>query len=229
MKRALLIVSLAACVAGLQVAMAQDAKKARSSLSLEQLLAALDKNGDGRIALDEVPEMRQPFFQRLLGQLDGNGDNILDKEELANYQGASNGGQKSPPSDAPAAAGGASPAAEAILVAIDKDGDGKLSKDEIAGATAALAALDQDKDGELAADELAAAPKKAAGAGGGSKQVQNYIAMKDKNQDGKLDADELPASIAEAINQYDNDGDERLDPNELNNALQALLANRKKK
>lgn len=65
------------------------------------MIGRLDKNGDGKLQVDEVPE--GPFRDRMLAA-DKNGDNVIDDAELAALPrpggGASQGG------DAPATGGG---------------------------------------------------------------------------------------------------------------------------
>ena len=81
-------------------------------------LKALDKNGDGQLTLDEYigpwvrgtngpppsPDGRRPPLLPLIKALDVNGDGILDASEIAN--------------------------ASAILLKLDKNGDGQLTPDE---------------------------------------------------------------------------------------------------
>ena len=45
------------------------------------MVKRLDRNGDGRVTPDEVPEKRKEQFQRLLARLDRNGDGVLDQND----------------------------------------------------------------------------------------------------------------------------------------------------
>src|SRR6185295_17362744 len=49
----------------------------------EEMLKRLDKNGDGKITLDEVPEEAKERIGGLLKRADKNGDGAVTKEELA--------------------------------------------------------------------------------------------------------------------------------------------------
>lgn len=54
-----------------------------------------------------------------------------------------------------------------LMAALDTDKDGKLSKEEIANASAALATLDADKNGELSREEMMGARGPRGGGAGG--------------------------------------------------------------
>src|SRR6185437_11698060 len=57
---------------------ASDAK----AKSPEALFAELDKNGDGKLTADEIPEPRKRFFDRLLRVADGDKDGALARAEF---------------------------------------------------------------------------------------------------------------------------------------------------
>ena len=107
---------------------------------LLQTLMAFDKNGDGKLTKDEVPERMQGIFARG----DKNNDGILTQDEIKamvqiqNTQ-ASNR-QNAPP--------------DVLFRAIDTDHDGVLSPEEIKNAAAALKTLDKNGDGRITEDEL---------------------------------------------------------------------------
>ena len=49
----------------------------------KQFFSRLDKNGDGKVTLDEVPEERREGFKRLIARGDKNGDKALSLEEFS--------------------------------------------------------------------------------------------------------------------------------------------------
>jgi len=76
-------------------------------------LMASDKDGDGKISKEEAPEFMQTFFDRV----DTNGDGVLDKAEMeAMRQRRGSGGSRGGPRN---------------LMQFDKNGDGKVSKEEL--------------------------------------------------------------------------------------------------
>ncbi|HID24749.1 MAG TPA: EF-hand domain-containing protein, partial [Planctomycetaceae bacterium] len=48
----------------------------------EQIFDRLDKNDDGKITSDEVPEQRREMFGRLVEKGDENGDGALSRDEF---------------------------------------------------------------------------------------------------------------------------------------------------
>lgn len=115
----------------------------------EPLLIALDTNHDGVISAGEIANAAAS-----LKALDQNGDGKLTRDEICPPR----------PADAPPPP----PDAEAhrpkspLLLALDADGNGELSAQEIANAPASLAALDANHDGQLTRDELRPLPPEGA-------------------------------------------------------------------
>ena len=114
-----------------------------------------------------------------------------------------------------------------VLIALDADKDGKISRAEIDNASAALRTLDKNKDGSLDADEMRpdfsgfersggrGGPDGGGrggpdGGGGGfdASEMVNRMMQNDKNKDGKLTKDELPSERMQGlIDRADKDGD----------------------
>lgn len=112
----------------------------------DPVAGSIDKNHDREISSREIKNSAKALLK-----LDGNKDGALSREELKpelpkrerrrknNREEGGNPPPKRPPSG--------------ILTALDTDGSGDLSKEEIAAAPESLVKLDQNDDGELSAEE----------------------------------------------------------------------------
>jgi Ca2+-binding EF-hand superfamily protein len=129
---------------------------------------AMDKNGDGKVSRDEFPG-RPAMFQRV----DTNKDGFLEASEVKALAASA------PKAAANPAGAGAQPGAR--IMAMDKDGDGKVSKAEFAGMPAMFDRLDTDKDGALTKDEAAKAPQ----------LMTEFLRAMDTDGDGKISRDEF--------------------------------------
>ncbi len=100
-------------------------------------MLSFDKNEDGKLTKDELPERMQGLMERG----DANGDDALDKEELAkiaaSFQGQGPGGQPRGrgPDAGPGGRGPDGPPNPEMMIEMamrfDADGDGKLSREEL--------------------------------------------------------------------------------------------------
>jgi len=116
----------------------EELKKFEEKRRLEnakRMIERLDEDGDGKLALSEIPERMRPRLQ----PLDRNRDGILTQEELAAPR-PDNAARRDP---------------KRLIARLDKDGDGALSGDEIPGwMQRRMERLDKNGDGRLTVDEL---------------------------------------------------------------------------
>ena len=107
------------------------------------LFKKFDKNGDGRIASDELPN------RQALEKFDKNGDGAITPDEFSK---AGNAGPGMTARGKPLQGKGAGQY-EAMIKAVDKDGDGRITKAE-AGDPPWFDKVDKNQDGVLDAGEI---------------------------------------------------------------------------
>lgn len=109
-----------------------------------------------------------------------------------------------------------------LTTALDTDGDGELSKAEIANASKSLMTLDKNEDGVISAEEMR--PQFGRGGPGGrggpsgpdaSVELIERMFAFDKDKDGKLTAEELPERMKSLIERADTNKDGFLDRQEV--------------
>lgn len=210
------------------------------------LFQRLDANGDGKIVRDEIPEGRGEFLLRMMERADRDGDSALSREEfgaamafMANMQ---RGG---PPRDGEGAErrgppeGGPRPGGDLLFRTLDADGDGKLNRDEVYGASDALKRLDHNTDGLIDRAE-AGAPGPMDGGGdlarGGERRpggppnagaaAEGLIRQQDKDGDGQLTREEAPERMAAYFDRIDTNGDGFIDAAEARQAIETMMRQR---
>jgi Ca2+-binding EF-hand superfamily protein len=142
------------------LALSQEAKK--QAEQFRELFLELDANHDNAIEPDEVPASGRPAFERLLKRGD---DNHNGKLELEEYRGLLQ--------DLRAFGEQAKKKAIARFKTMDKDADGRISREEFTGPKPRFDVLDRDGDGYLSPQELmAAAQGKAAGKAAAKKKAE---------------------------------------------------------
>jgi Ca2+-binding EF-hand superfamily protein len=116
-------------------------------------LMAFDANGDGKLSRSELPER----FQGLFDRGDTNKDGFLTPDEIRKMAAA----QAAPPDGRGGRGGGEGPRREMnfirmdpVLAAVDANGDGIISAEEIKNSPSALRKLDKDGDGKLTREEV---------------------------------------------------------------------------
>jgi Ca2+-binding EF-hand superfamily protein len=125
-----------------------------SADDIVKTLMAFDKNGDGQLTRDEVPERMQGLFERA----DADKDGILTTDEIRKSAQATAGQVGRGPTE-DRGEGGRGHALtfvrmDPILVALDTDANGEISAEELAAAPTALKKLDKNGDGQLSEEEV---------------------------------------------------------------------------
>jgi len=110
---------------------------------LRELFLELDANQDGSIAKEEVPANGRPAFDRLLKQGDANHNGKLEASEF-----------RAVLDDMQEFAKEARNKAARRFDSMDKDHDGKVTREEFTGPKPRFDLLDQNGDGSLAREEF---------------------------------------------------------------------------
>ncbi len=125
----------------------------------KRIFQRFDKNGDGKVTLDEVPEERKKMVGRMIHRAGKSGDQGLSLEEFTAAFTAIRPDKGQPPASSvrqtPSAAVHGIPRAS-LFGALDTDHDGKLSSGEIAAAVEIIRKLDTDGDGNVTVQEIMA-------------------------------------------------------------------------
>lgn len=180
------------------------------------LFERLDRNRDGKISVDEMPEGERGA--RMLRSADRNGDKEVTKEEFMAVQQPPRGGEGRRP--------GMGPGGGPLLRALDANGDGTISAEEIAGAASALKQLDRNGDGQLTPEELGPPPRPmrpgegrpgAARPDAGPAELTPAERFRqiDTNADGKISRDEAPVRLRAVFDRLDTNQDGFLEPSEM--------------
>lgn len=234
----LLAMALAVALTSTATAGDKEKKKDKKGGKHEALFSQLDKNNDGAISSDEVPDdqrLVQHLFKK--GDTDSNGE--LSREE---FLAALSDKREKRPSESPSgdrpSRGDGPPRSFGLLGAIDRDHNGELSSEEIAGASDALKKFDKDDDGTVSRRELfiAIAPQQGARPGdrrpeGGRSDARRpdpeaivkRIMESDEDGDGKLSKEETPERMARGFDRMDSDNDGYLSTEEITVALKAMF------
>jgi Ca2+-binding EF-hand superfamily protein len=172
-------------------------------------MMSFDKNKDGVLTADELPERMRTIFARA----DKNKDGKLTPGEIrqtATRTGSPNGRQ-----GGPASASGMM-RMDPILNALDTDHDGMISAAEIKTASASLLTLDVNHDGSITADEMKVRQQTPAD------RVAHMLDEFDTNKDGKLSSEEVPDGLRPRFAASDKNGDGFLDSAELLEMMAAM-------
>ena len=120
---------------------------------LAAMLMAFDSDKDGKLKKGEVPERIQGVFERA----DEDKDGVLTPDEIkkaAAAQPQPTAAGRGGPGGPGGPGRGGPPRGDPLLAALDRDGDGALSADEIAASPGSLRRLDANGDGLLTMEEV---------------------------------------------------------------------------
>jgi Ca2+-binding EF-hand superfamily protein len=167
----------------LRAAVEKMAPKPNPAADAEKKFKELDKNADGKLSAEEIGK------PELFTALDKNADGAVTLDEVKAHLAAQGGKPGDKPADPAAAA--------AKMKAHDKNGDGKLSAEEV-GNPELFKALDANADGGVTLDELQAfmgkhqdKPGQPNKGGDPAADAAAKFKNADKNGDGKLTAEEV--------------------------------------
>jgi Ca2+-binding EF-hand superfamily protein len=172
-----------------------------------EMFKRADKNGDGKLTKDEVPEQAWARLSRL----DKDGDDAVSQEEAK--AGGPPGGPK-----------GKGKGGE-FLKRADKNGDGAISKDEVPEqAWERLGKMDKNNDGSVSKEEMEAAFAAMRGQGKGPQKGKGgpqqggpgaLFSRYDKDGDGKIGEADVPAEMWSRLRKADADADGLVSKDEL--------------
>lgn len=174
-------------------------------LTAESVFKRLDADEDKRVTATEF--MRSPGMQEIakatevVGRLDKNGDGTLSWEEFETAYKARHANCKKPdPATLGAAGGQVGPDgrgdgnrfAQVFMLQNDKNGDGKISREEFRGQASGFSRLDKNGNGFIEADELGDLHER---------RMSDPKSMRERLQSGdvpKPPQDKLPKPLGEA-------------------------------
>ncbi len=174
------------------------------AFNAREFFELLDANDDQVIDKSEVPESGRPAFEKLLTSGDRNKNGRLEIAEFRELvAGLREGGA---PASAPDTNNAGAGNLQQRFAAADKNGDGKISREEWPGNPEVFAQADADKDGFVSRDEAVQFFGTQGAPGQGGPGVVARILGMDKNGDGKVSKKEFTGPPG-AFGRIDADGD----------------------
>jgi Ca2+-binding EF-hand superfamily protein len=189
-----------------------EAVRPQRQLNISAFLANIDKNKDGAISPDEVPERAKGLVRGLLKRVGKDAGATLTKEDIAKLSAEQNPRTNN---RRPMDNQGRGPR---ILAILDTDRDGQLSKEELSKAAEKFNEFDGNKDGKLDVRELLGPPPgdRFPPAGGrpstdraaAENRMKANFARIDKNGDGSISKSEVPEEQWKLLKAADTDSNE---------------------
>jgi Ca2+-binding EF-hand superfamily protein len=185
---------------GTTVAHAQQQDRGRTGQAASQgprfeagrFIKDFDKNGDGKLSKDEVPQNLREHF----AAIDANKDGQISREELQQY--------------AERMAQGRPRAVEMLYIVVDEAAEGAPTVQELQQAYDLLRKFDKNHDGKIDAKEVAAYRQQRC-----KERFDTIIKDLDKNHDGKISKSEARGLLADDFDQLDTNKDGFIDRQEL--------------
>jgi Ca2+-binding EF-hand superfamily protein len=199
-------------LAGIASAVADD-----TQVTPDELFKRLDTNGDGKLTASEIPAAHRKFFERLLrlGDADKNGELTREEFDHAFKQ------TEQPVTDinkiGGLGAGSQGPGkfdAKRVFQTLDKNQDGKLTRDELEGRPRLLALFDRLGKEELTLEDVTAA---LGGKPNGKKAKKHALATAEStaNDSPEMSAADAAHSLPAFFQLLDTNHDGRLSEEEL--------------
>jgi Ca2+-binding EF-hand superfamily protein len=126
-------------------------RRPETGVEAAALFSRLDKNGDGKLTVDETPEERRKLITRMMRRADKDNDQALSLAEFA-------AGREWPDKAPPAEVAPGQPPRGGLFGLLDTDHDGKLTASEISAAGEILRRLDKNNDAVVTPQEIFGSP-----------------------------------------------------------------------
>ena len=194
---------------------------ASQGVTAKQILGFLDKDGDGKIRLQEAAPELKPFF----AAADVNEDGAIDLEEaqlIADFQNRLQGASKPTAAAAESARGRVT--ARQIVSGMDKNNDAKISREEASeDLKLYFDQFDTNEDGAIDVEEARAIAKYVNAETPAASQdkpapgrvtAEQIINAMDKNDDGKISKSEASEQLKPYFAQFDTNQDGVIDAKE---------------
>lgn len=191
---------------------------------------AMDKNSDGQLDGEEIPER----LKRGLARIDTNGDGKISKDEFQAFTKRMEERRKEKGKAKPdESSSDLKKESDEAFARLDVNKDGKLQKSELPEGLRRIAEVaDVDGDGALSREEMKDAGKVAGAfkpgldkksAKGGFTPDRLFDRF-DQNKDGKLQLTELPEQLRDRLAAADTNGDGAVSKDEANAAMEFMKA-----
>jgi Ca2+-binding EF-hand superfamily protein len=182
----------------------------------ETLFKQLDTDGDGQLTAGEVPEDKRPLFDRLVRKADADKDGKLSLEEFQAAHQEDDGPRLPLEGDGRPDRGGGD--FRQRLEMLDRNKDGKVTRDEVPGQARRFLAPLFDRLGKdaLTLEDFRGIGQPGDDANAPSAESRGPALMRllDANRDGRISQAEW-AKAGEVFGRLDVNGDGELDPREL--------------
>lgn len=197
----------------------------------------LDADGDGKLMLDEVPEFVTSRIREVFRRAGKDDDDFLTQAEFVRFtRSAAPQRSEAAPQQPPDTRQQRPEIAQEdgqfrgprFFRFVDRDGNGKISREELAHALERFDELDLDRDGEIDLQEFLGFPPGEGAPPVGRRRpappepnrrdalmADRILQEADEDGDGKISKDEAPERLRQNFDRFDLNGDGKIDRDEL--------------
>ena len=205
-----------------QLSSSEEQKRRKFMANIEAMFKNLDKNKDGKVTKDEIPEQFLPRVKPLFDRIGKDSISLSDLEEMRKRMGIPKDKNAKEQSKMMAAK-----MAEELFKKADQNEDGFITIDEVPEDKKQNFKLaDANEDGKVTKEELQATLAKVDYDNGGP--FKRMFTQLDKDGNGTISKKEAPEKLSKIFNRVDTDNDGELSMTELGKYSQRLQQSKNK-